>query len=160
MIDEAIERDGEEQIEVEPPVEEQSAVDSDAFGGPAVFGGEEVPAQAGATIERDWTVEVRETAYGEIPTPPSTPTSPRPHSSIRLPTASILHATGANTPAAVIDAPGALPARDTAGDPTSLGPTTGTAPPLNPTGIAPIATTHPRSPTPSRGGAEPVGRPR
>jgi hypothetical protein len=51
---------------------EETAVDN-AFGGPGVWGGEEVPAQAGTTVERDWTVEVRETAYGEIPTPPSPP---------------------------------------------------------------------------------------
>lgn len=49
---------------------EEAPTDRDGFGGPAVWGGEEVPAQAGATIERDWTVEVRETAYGEIPIPP------------------------------------------------------------------------------------------
>ncbi|HEY8304331.1 MAG TPA: hypothetical protein VIG42_07060 [Solirubrobacteraceae bacterium] len=51
--------------------DETAAPEGDGFGGPAVFGGEEVPAQAGATVERDWTVEIRETAYGEIPTPPS-----------------------------------------------------------------------------------------
>ncbi len=38
-----------------------------AFGGPAVFGGEEVPAQ-GNTIERDSAFPVSETAYGEIAT--------------------------------------------------------------------------------------------
>jgi hypothetical protein len=27
-------------------------------------------------VERDWTVEIRETAYGEIPTPPSPPSTP------------------------------------------------------------------------------------
>ncbi|MGA9875307.1 MAG: hypothetical protein WBQ21_05805 [Solirubrobacteraceae bacterium] len=60
---------------------EETAVDN-AFGGPGVWGGEEVPAQAGTTVERDWTVEVRETAYGEIPTPPSPPEAsnpPQPH---------------------------------------------------------------------------------
>jgi hypothetical protein len=46
--------------------EQERAVDN-AFGGPAVFGGEEVPAQ-GATIERDSAFSVSETAYGEIAT--------------------------------------------------------------------------------------------
>jgi hypothetical protein len=78
LIDEAVERDGDStsETEAEPRPDDAAAVDGDAFGGPAMFGGEEVPAQAGATIERDWTVEVRETAYGEIPTPPSPPTPP------------------------------------------------------------------------------------
>lgn len=88
LVDEAIEldggtarRDGDIQSDGETGVEETS-VDS-AFGGPGVWGGEEVPAQAGSTIERDWTVEVRETAYGEIPTPPSTSDadSSAPHTS-------------------------------------------------------------------------------
>jgi hypothetical protein len=61
---------------VELSAAEQTLVEGDGFGGPPVFGGEEVPSQAGATIERDWTVEVRETAYGEIPTPPAAPTPP------------------------------------------------------------------------------------
>jgi hypothetical protein len=55
---------------IEPAAAEQALADGDGFGGPAVFGGEEVPSQAGATTARDWTVDVRETAYGEIPTPP------------------------------------------------------------------------------------------
>jgi hypothetical protein len=59
-------------------VREDAALEGDGFGGPAVFGGEEVPAQAGATVERDWTVETRETAYGEIPTPPAPSPSPAP----------------------------------------------------------------------------------
>lgn len=46
--------------------ERDRAVDS-AFGGPALFGGEEVPAQ-GNTIERDSAFPVSETAYGEIAT--------------------------------------------------------------------------------------------
>jgi hypothetical protein len=46
--------------------ERERAVDS-AFGGPAVFGGEEVPAQSN-TIERDSAFPVSETAYGEIAT--------------------------------------------------------------------------------------------
>ncbi|HXC23659.1 MAG TPA: hypothetical protein VNU28_03660, partial [Solirubrobacteraceae bacterium] len=53
--------------------EQERAVDN-AFGGPAVFGGEEVPAQ-GATIDGDSAFPVSETAYGEIatgsPTPPT-----------------------------------------------------------------------------------------
>jgi hypothetical protein len=53
------------------------AVDN-AFGGPAVFGGEEVPAQ-GATIERDSAFPVSETAYGEIATDsPQPPTASFP----------------------------------------------------------------------------------
>jgi hypothetical protein len=54
--------------------EQERAVDN-AFGGPAVFGGEEIPA-LGATIERDSAFPVSETAYGEIatgsPQPPTT----------------------------------------------------------------------------------------
>lgn len=57
--------------------DDDEGLDGDGFGGPAVFGGEEVPSQAGAVVERDWTVEIRETAYGEIPTPPSPPSPPR-----------------------------------------------------------------------------------
>jgi hypothetical protein len=59
---------------VEATLSEQALADGDGFGGPPVFGGEEVPSQAGATVERDWTVEAKETAYGEIPTPPAPPT--------------------------------------------------------------------------------------
>jgi hypothetical protein len=59
---------------------EDTALDGEVFGGPPVFGGEDVPAQPGATVERDWTVEIRETAYGEIPTPPPPPRSPVPPS--------------------------------------------------------------------------------
>lgn len=80
LIDEAVERDddrdGDGVTDAEPSIEEQAVGDGDGFGGPAVFGGEELPAQAGATVERDWTVEARETAYGEIPTPPTPPPSP------------------------------------------------------------------------------------
>jgi hypothetical protein len=88
LIDEAVEREsagvgqpdtaertmatGEEQ----PRASDDSRLDDDGFGGPAVFGGEEIPAQAGAAVERDWTVEIRETAYCEIPTPPSPPSTP------------------------------------------------------------------------------------
>jgi hypothetical protein len=75
LVDEAVEHEsaGNGSIEIERRAAEAGAGDreGDGFGGPAVFGGEEVPAQAGATIERDWTVEARETAYGEIPTPPA-----------------------------------------------------------------------------------------
>jgi hypothetical protein len=56
---------------VEPESSEPALAEGDGFGGPPVFGGEEVPSQAGATTEREWTVDVRETAYGEIPTPPA-----------------------------------------------------------------------------------------
>lgn len=47
--------------------DEQTRAVDNAFGGPAVFGGEEVPAQ-GNTIERDSAFPVSETAYGEIAT--------------------------------------------------------------------------------------------
>jgi hypothetical protein len=85
LIDEAVERDGDStgETEAEPRPDDAAAVDGDAFGGPAMFGGEEVPAQAGATIERDWTVEVRETAYGEIPAQP--PPAPHPPHAPPLP---------------------------------------------------------------------------
>ena len=61
---------------IEPSTSEQASVDGDSFGSPPVFGGEEVPALAGGTVGQDWKVDIRETAYGEIPTPPSQPTSP------------------------------------------------------------------------------------
>jgi hypothetical protein len=74
LIDEAFEGEREQgSDEGRDPQErtaEEAVADGDGFGGPAVWGGEEVPAQAGATVERDWSVEVRETAYGEIPIPP------------------------------------------------------------------------------------------
>ncbi len=80
LIDEAVEHErGQEQERreeherrQESDAQELTAEEAvgDGFGGPAVWGGEEVPAQAGGTVERDWTVEVRETAYGEIPIPP------------------------------------------------------------------------------------------
>jgi hypothetical protein len=54
------------------------AEDEDGFGGPVVFGGEEVPAQGGATIGQPWTTDVRETAYGEIPRPPTLPSGQLP----------------------------------------------------------------------------------
>jgi hypothetical protein len=82
LIDEAMElgdHDGHRGGGIDPRLnqEENAIADGDGFGGPPVFGGEELPAQAGATVERGWTVDVRETAYGEIPTPPS-PDAPEP----------------------------------------------------------------------------------
>jgi hypothetical protein len=62
LIDEAVEADSSSAADDE----QERAVDN-AFGGPAVFGGEEVPAQ-GNTIERDSAFPVSETAYGEIAT--------------------------------------------------------------------------------------------
>lgn len=85
LIDEAIERDRKSVGDGEDRTAEEAVADGDGFGGPAVWGGEEVPAQAGTTVERDWTVEVRETAYGEIPIPP--PQDPGPGSSAQWPPA-------------------------------------------------------------------------
>ncbi len=83
LVDEAVEDGADTTVDrqhsqphVESRIEAAAAADGSAFGGPAVFGGEEVPAHAGATIERDWTVEASETAYGEIPTPPAPQTPP------------------------------------------------------------------------------------
>ncbi|MFZ2114448.1 MAG: hypothetical protein WAU77_12070 [Solirubrobacteraceae bacterium] len=87
LIDEAVEADSGAAADDE----QERAVDN-AFGGPAVFGGEEVPAQ-GATIEAGSAFPVSETAYGEIATgsaapptasfpsgvfAPATPGPPRP----------------------------------------------------------------------------------
>jgi hypothetical protein len=74
LIDEAVEGDRDQAA-----AHEQTLAEGDGLGGPPLYGGEELPAQAGATVERDWTSEARETAYGEIPTPPGQPpgTSPR-----------------------------------------------------------------------------------
>jgi hypothetical protein len=52
--------------------DEQARAVDNAFGGPAVFGGEEVPAQ-GNTIQRDSAFAVSETAYGEIATDSTIP---------------------------------------------------------------------------------------
>ncbi len=62
LIDEAVEADSSSAAD-----DEQERPVDNAFGGPAVFGGEEVPAQ-GNTIERDSAFPVSETAYGEIAT--------------------------------------------------------------------------------------------
>ena len=59
---------------MEPSQAAEALADGDGFDGPPVFGGEEVPAQPAATGQ-DWKVDVRETAYGEIPSsdgPPGT----------------------------------------------------------------------------------------
>ncbi|HEX4115643.1 MAG TPA: hypothetical protein VHY18_07190 [Solirubrobacteraceae bacterium] len=74
--------------------DEQARAVDNAFGGPAVFGGEELPAQA--TVETRSAFPVSETAYGEIatdspqpatasfpsgvfsPAPPETPGTPPP----------------------------------------------------------------------------------
>ncbi len=73
LIDEAVEADSGSAADDE----QERAVDN-AFGGPAVFGGEEVPAQ-GNTIERDSAFPVSETAYGEIATgSPQPPTASFP----------------------------------------------------------------------------------
>ncbi len=45
----------------------EAIVQGDGFGGAPVFGGEELPAQSPAS-GHDWKADVRETAYGEIPT--------------------------------------------------------------------------------------------
>ncbi len=62
LVDEAVEADSASAADDE----QERSVDN-AFGGPAVFGGEEIPAQ-GNTIERDSAFPVSETAYGEIAT--------------------------------------------------------------------------------------------
>lgn len=85
LIDEAIERDRKGVGDVEDRTAEEAVADGDGFGGPAVWGGEEVPAQAGATVEREWSAEVRETAYGEIPIPP--PRAPDPPNAFAPPQA-------------------------------------------------------------------------
>ena len=64
---------------VESSQVDQAIADGDGFGGPPVFGGEEVPAQPAETGQ-DWKVDVRETAYGEIPSEaaPSPQPTPQP----------------------------------------------------------------------------------
>lgn len=71
LIDEAVERQRRQESDAQERTAEEAIADGDGFGGPAVWGGEEVPSQADATVEHDWSVEVRETAYGEIPIPPT-----------------------------------------------------------------------------------------
>jgi hypothetical protein len=73
LVDEVLERDRVRESDPQEHTTEEAVADDDGFGGPAVWGGEEVPAQAGATVEHDWKVEIRETAYGEIPIPPPPP---------------------------------------------------------------------------------------
>jgi hypothetical protein len=92
LIDEAVEHSrvhvGE--AATESSAHDQAIADGDGFAGAPVFGGEEFPAQAGATADRGWKTDVRETAYGEITTepsltpdpshsPPSPHTQPSPH---------------------------------------------------------------------------------
>ena len=71
LIDEAIEPShaAAEAIELShaADVAAEAIVQGDGFGGAPVFGGEELPAQSPAS-GHDWKVDVRETAYGEIPT--------------------------------------------------------------------------------------------
>jgi hypothetical protein len=130
LIDEAVERDGAGETGSEPRAEETASVDGDAFGGPAVFGGEEVPSRGGATIERDWTVDVRETAYGEIPTPPSpTPPSPPAPPSSPLP-----------PPQAPLPAPTPQPTPSTPPGPPPPSTPPGPPPPTNPPGMHPPTT--------------------
>jgi hypothetical protein len=70
LVDEAVERDRASESDAAQRIADEAVADGDGFGGPAVWGGEEVPAQAGESSEREWSAEVRETAYGEIPIPP------------------------------------------------------------------------------------------
>jgi hypothetical protein len=137
LIDEAVEHEsgGNGAIDGEPDTAEPDAqgrhLESDEFGGPSMFGGEEVPAQAGATFERDWTDEARETAYGEIPTPPPAPTAlsfPPPGPPIPPP---------APTPQPPPSAPpGAPPPSSPPGPPTPTTPP-GPPPPQTPPGAPP-----------------------
>ncbi len=70
LVDEAVERERASDDDAAERIAEEAVADGDGFGGPAVWGGEEVPAQAGTGSEREWSAGVRETAYGEIPIPP------------------------------------------------------------------------------------------
>ena len=77
LVDEAIEHTPGSASRPHGEAPEQAGADAEetsadtAFGGPALWGGEELPARAATPVERDWGGEVRETAFGEIPTPPS-----------------------------------------------------------------------------------------
>ena len=125
LIDEAVEQTG-ESLEADAGPEEVSTIDGDAFGGPAVFGGEEVPAQGGATSERGWTVEVRETAYGEIPTPPS-PSTASSSSPLSTPHSEPLTPPWAPAPLAPPEPPSSEP---------------GATPPSTPAGVHPPSIPH------------------
>jgi hypothetical protein len=93
LVDEAVEREHASDDDAAERIAEEAVADGDGFGGPAVWGGEEVPAQAGTSSEREWSAGVRETAYGEIPIPPprildeaQAPLSPFAPSSGHIPT--------------------------------------------------------------------------
>ncbi len=102
--------------------DEQARAVDNAFGGPAVFGGEELPAQS--TIETRSAFPVSETAYGEIATD-----SPQP------PTASF--PSGVFSPATA----------ETQGPPGPPIPPPGPPPP-GPAPAPPITTPHPPPPQP------------
>jgi hypothetical protein len=160
LIDEAVEDQREsgsdaERRTAERRVAEETAAEGDGLGGPAVFGGEEVPAQAGATVERDWTAEVRETAYGEIPTPPPPlpsppppPPSPTPQPPPSTPPGPPVPTTppGMHPPSTP---PGMHPSTSAPGMHPSTTPP-GTPPPASPPGMHPPSTplrwTHPPDP--------------
>jgi hypothetical protein len=85
--------------------DEQARAVDNAFGGPAVFGGEELPAQP--TIETRSAFPVSETAYGEIATDsPQPPTASFPSGVFSPTTAEI---PGAPPPGPPIPPPGAPP---------------------------------------------------
>jgi hypothetical protein len=131
LIDEAVEQDG-ESIEAGGRREETMPIDGDAFGGPAVFGGEEVPSQGRPSIEHDLAVEVRETAYGEIPTPPSSPASHPPSQTVP-PAQEQSAPPGPPSPAT----PAELPSPSTPSEFPSLSTPPGVQPPSMPAGIHP-----------------------
>jgi hypothetical protein len=123
--------------------DEQARAVDNAFGGPAVFGGEEVPAQ-GNTIERDSAFPVSETAYGEIATgSPAPPTASFPSGVFSPATA------GTPTPQPGPPLPTPGPPLPTPGPPL---PTPG--PPLPPPGSPAVLPT----PTPQPPPAQPIDR--
>ena len=71
LVDEAVEADNDSVAD-----EEQARAVDNAFGGPAVFGGEELPAQP--TLGVGSAFPVSETAYGEIATDSPQPTASFP----------------------------------------------------------------------------------
>jgi hypothetical protein len=73
LVDEAVEPPTGQPGETAERAPARAGVESEAFGGPAVFGGEELPARAETPVGEGWTVDVRETAYGEISGAPSPP---------------------------------------------------------------------------------------
>jgi hypothetical protein len=127
--------------------------DRDTFGGSAVFGGEAVPSQAGAVGQDDLAGEVRETAYGEIPTPAPPPSTSSIHASHSPPGPPKSSFSPRGAPNSSFSAPGL---QDSPSPPTGIHPPS-SPPPASPSlqGFHPASSSSPRSPFPPPSSPDP-----